>query len=97
MRIYIAGPMTGLPDNNYPAFDRMAHKLRALGYTVCNPAENAPPDDPTWGNWMRLAIGQLVTCDAVVLLCGWTDSKGASLEYLIARHLGIPTILEEEL
>ena len=29
-RIYIAGPMSGLPDLNYPAFNAMAERLRAL-------------------------------------------------------------------
>ena len=45
-RVYIAGPMTGLPDFNYPAFNAAAAKLRALGLEVLNPAENPPP--PLW-------------------------------------------------
>lgn len=39
-RIYIAGPMTGLPDFNFPAFNDMAAILRGLGYHVENPAEH---------------------------------------------------------
>lgn len=43
-RIYIAGPMTGLPDNNYPAFHEAAARLRKRCWHVENPAENpAPP------------------------------------------------------
>jgi hypothetical protein len=30
-RIYIAGPMTGLPEFNYPAFNAEAQRLRGLG------------------------------------------------------------------
>lgn len=39
-RIYIAGPMSGLPEFNYPAFNRAAAVLRAQGHHVENPAEN---------------------------------------------------------
>ncbi|MCY1527250.1 hypothetical protein D9M68_623110 [compost metagenome] len=43
-RIYLAGPMTGLPEFNYPAFHAEAARLRALGYQVENPAENQAQD-----------------------------------------------------
>lgn len=42
MKIYISGPMTGLPENNYPAFHEAARTLRAKGHTVVNPAEIHP-------------------------------------------------------
>jgi hypothetical protein len=38
-KIYLSGPMTGLPDLNFPAFHAEAARLRALGYDVINPAE----------------------------------------------------------
>lgn len=38
-RIYLAGPMQGVPHFNFPAFHRAAAKLRAEGYHVFNPAE----------------------------------------------------------
>ena len=40
LSVYISGAMTGLPDNNYPAFHAKATELRAKGYIVRNPAEN---------------------------------------------------------
>lgn len=40
MKIYLAGPMSYLPQYNYPAFDKAARKLRAAGHTVFNPADN---------------------------------------------------------
>lgn len=100
-RIYLAGPMTGLPDNNYPAFNDAADKLRAMGYAVENPAENPEPDCKSWAGYMRLALRQLVYCDAVVLLPGWIKSRGANVEYYIARILGmgicrLDEILEDE-
>jgi hypothetical protein len=35
--LYIAGPMTGIPDSNYPAFNQAEIELRAAGYDVLNP------------------------------------------------------------
>ena len=91
--IYIAGPMTGLPDDNKPAFRRLAFELRICGHTVLNPAENTtPPCGGTWSGWMRLALPQLAASEAVALLPGWTRSDGALWEYANARRLGIPAV-----
>lgn len=94
--IYLAGPMSGLPDFNYPAFHAAAAKLRADGHTVLNPAENPEPsprgDTVTWADWMRLALAQLIQADTVVLLPGWWVSRGAVVEYKLARDLGLAII-----
>jgi hypothetical protein len=39
MKMYIAGPMTGKPQFNFPAFNRCADHLEKWGYTPLNPAE----------------------------------------------------------
>lgn len=88
MKIYIAGPMTGLPESNYPAFHSAARRLRELGHTVLNPAENpVPPCGGTWQGYMRLALAQLVQCECIVLLPGWSESKGALIERWLAQVL----------
>lgn len=92
-RIYIAGPMTGLPEFNFPAFHAEAARLRGLGFEVENPAENPKPPSPTWEAYMRMAIAQVVTCDTVVLLPGWENSRGAKLEKHIAEQLGMRWLL----
>lgn len=39
MRIYIAGPMAGKKDQNFPAFESASKRLRDDGHFVINPAE----------------------------------------------------------
>lgn len=88
MRIYVAGPMTGYPDLNFPAFHAAAAELRAQGHHVENPAEiNADPN-AKWLDCMRMDIARLVTCDAVYLLPGWEKSRGAKVEHGLAVGLG---------
>ena len=90
MRIYLAGPMTGYPDLNFPLFHAEAARLRAHGYDVVNPAEiNSDPNAP-WTVCMRQDIAQLVTCHAIAVLPGWRRSRGASLEVGIAQALEMP-------
>ncbi|HCY15586.1 MAG: hypothetical protein A2Z93_06320 [Curvibacter sp. GWA2_64_110] len=93
-RIYIAGPMTGLPELNYPAFNAAAARLRALGFEVENPAENQEPHCGSWLGYMRMAIRQLSQCDGVVLLPGWQESKGARIEHQLATQLGLVVVPE---
>ncbi|HHM0543567.1 DUF4406 domain-containing protein [Pseudomonas aeruginosa] len=91
-RIYLAGPMTGLPEHNFPAFHAEAARLRSLGYQVENPAEHGVIDGFEWADYLRIDLQKLLTCAAVALLPGWTDSRGALLERYVAFQLGMPTI-----
>lgn len=92
MKVYIAGPMTGIEDFNFPAFHAAAAHLRANGYEVVNPAEVNPDTTLTWEQCMRLDIPQLCTCDAIALLPGWENSRGARLECHLAEALGMPQV-----
>lgn len=91
--LYLTGPMSGISQYNRPAFNDAAARLRDLGYTVLNPAENggAMPDDAPWEDWMRLALTQMLKCDALVLLNGWQRSRGAQLEHEVATRLNMYT------
>lgn len=39
MKLYIAGPMSGYPNMNFPEFHRVARWLHDMGFEVVNPAE----------------------------------------------------------
>lgn len=88
-RVYIAGPMTGLPDLNFPAFNALAAELRAQGLHVENPAEHGVVEGATWADYMHFDLTRIATCEAVHLLPGWSKSKGARLEVRIAVDLGM--------
>lgn len=91
--IYLSGPMTGLPEWNYPAFNEAAAYLRAKGYEVFNPAEifggetHLPREV-----YMKEDIRALLNCDTVMMLQGWQDSEGAKLEFQIAKQIGLPVL-----
>ena len=86
-RIFIGGPMTGVPDDNFPAFNAAAAHFRALGYHVENPAENPPQG--SWEAYMRLSLAQLLQCDEAAFLPRWEHSRGAQVEHYTACQLGI--------
>lgn len=94
-RIYVAGPMTGLPDFNFPAFNAAAATLRAEGWHVENPAEHGHVEGAGWDDYLRYDLSRVATCGAVYLLPGWPKSKGATLEVHVAGVLGLQLILAD--
>lgn len=88
MRIYVCGPVSDVPRLNRPAFERAAYKLEAAGHTPIVPHWFVPPD-AEWQAAMRRSIETLVKCDAVALLDGWQESKGARIECRLAKELGM--------
>ena len=90
--VYICGPMTGLPENNYPAFNDAAKRLRDLGYKVVNPAELDHGDEKCWADYLRRDIRAMMDCDTIAILPGADNSKGATFERMIASKLGFDVI-----
>lgn len=99
MNIYLAGPMAGYEQMNYPAFADAAAKLRALGLEVESPHEiddrfpnravyNNP--DEEWLFYMLVCIPMVFKANAIIMLPGWERSKGACIERQIAQERGIP-------
>ena len=90
-KIYIAGKVTGLPqDEVYAKFADMQTNLESVGFDVINPIEVVNNAQSTWLEAMKLCIKELVTCDAVYLLPCHTNSRGAIIEKQLADNLGIP-------
>lgn len=96
MKVYIAGPMTGIEGLNYPAFDAAADELRARGHEPINPARRGIEPDWTWVDYMRHAIRDVTNAEAIHLLPGWESSRGATLEAHIADALGLARVGSEE-
>ena len=87
-RVYLSGPMSGLPDHNYPAFNAAEQRLTSQGIDVVNPASLNPPGTP-WHECMRADIKALCDCTELMLLPGWEHSDGAHLELHIAHRIGL--------
>lgn len=108
MRVYLAGPMRGRDEHNFPAFARAAWLLRESGHEVVSPAEHdlalgfdphRPLDEQDFDLRASLAwdLQQVLEADAVAVLDGWQHSSGARAEVATAQAAGIPTFDVAEL
>lgn len=94
MRVYLSGPMGGLPDHNFPAFARAAARLRDMNYEVVSPHEikhkdNGVPGSIAWGDYLRQDLIEMLTCDGIIIMPGWERSRGATLELHVATQVGM--------
>jgi hypothetical protein len=94
--LYISGPMSGMSNDNFPAFNEMARKLRMLGFPVLNPADFGNNPEITWADCLKRDIAILGHAEAVILLDGYERSKGAALELDVARGLKLVIVSPTE-
>jgi hypothetical protein len=106
MRVYLAGPMRGVPDCNFSAFAVAEQRWRDAGHSSISPARlsTALGLEPDRGDdlsteegrlHLRLAaqidLAVLYAVDAIALLPRWRRSRGATMEVAVAQFLGLPT------
>lgn len=90
IRVYISGPITGA--KGYALrFAQAEAKLEKMGLSVFNPARvNAElPEDLEHEEYMQMSMAMLGMCDAIYMLEGWRDSRGACREYGYAMRKGL--------
>ncbi len=88
-RIYLSGPMTGIPRLNFPLFNRTAVRLRNMRWEVVNPVEINPDETANWLDCIAADLLAMKGCTAICMLPGWEASFGARIERMAAEKLGM--------
>lgn len=99
-KVYLSGPMDGLPNNNKVEFQLAEAYYRDLGFEVVNPHRLSEALDlynsetglnpPTYCEYLLNDLNALIECDMMVLLKDFKRSFGCSIEIAFAHKAGIP-------
>ena len=93
--VYISGPITGQKDYE-KKFNEVENFLKPICLDVINPINlgkkfmkdyGLSSNDVSWSNFMRVDLYELLSAHIMVMLPGWSYSKGAKLEHEIAKAL----------
>jgi hypothetical protein len=92
VKFYLAGPMTGHPEFNYPAFEKAAMILRegvkldlACPHEVIHDGVDGIRGALPYEEYVRAGLKLLLECQAIILMSGWETSKGAINELMVAK------------
>lgn len=95
MVVYLAGPITGVPDykETFAAAEKHARMLFG-GCRVCNPAKLPAGKTNDW--YMRRCTKMLFDAHVLAALPGWNNNgSAAGIEVDLARYIGIPIVMVE--
>ncbi len=101
MKIYIAGPMRGIENWNFPMFDYAEEIWRDAGHQPFSPAQidrvlkyspttDSGCNDDHLRHVIQMDIACVMAADAIALLPGWEASRGVAVELALAQFLGLP-------
>lgn len=101
MVVYISGRYSGEIVENIDIARRVAIELWEQGFSVLTPHLNTYHFETDcnckYDDYIRGDLEMLSRCDAIIMLQGWNQSKGATKEREYAKYLGLPIYYYPEL
>lgn len=95
-KIYISGKITGMVDEAKILFEQAEIKLKEMGFHPINPMNLSSEHDKSWDSYMKQCIKAMCDCDSIYMLENWRTSKGAGLEFFLAKKLKMDIIYESK-
>lgn len=86
MRVYISGAMSNRMNTYKREFDFYEQRLKTQGHIVINPATMPIGLDPD--RYMPICLSMIDGADAIFMMDGWEQSRGARLEKAYAEYQG---------
>ena len=105
LRIFLSGPMTGYENFNFDQFNFIENVLNQYGIEVVNPVhickkykkEHVLNDKTVFDKMVAEQQEAERTCNAIMLLHGWQNSKGVRLELKTAADLDFEFFLDSDI
>lgn len=95
MKMYLAGPMSGIPEYNFPKFDKAIDQLVDVKLEVVSPHSIDHGETPEnrgklpYETYIRAGLKLLLECDGIIMMDGWELSKGCMTELYVASACGM--------
>ena len=90
MKVYISGAITNNPDYEQQ-FKEAEKSLISSGYAVINPVKDKGFE---YKDYIDMGLCELMKCDAIYMMKGYKESKGALLELKYAKTVGLEIMYE---